>query len=200
MVAQKFGIGAPKFGIWHLIFEIFENKYAEFSLLWLSKVTRPTAFWSQWQCPLINIYMSNWWTGPLNNMLAFQMPGTFILAWRPILLNIVRNGVFSEAGLQIPIKIPAIDKFTQMNYSKTQYIAIKWSLVHFFTVYIMANSLPSTEYWAVRHRSQYSTRQCTVSRVFLLLPPNLSRGKGGATRSLVGRQRVARVSYPRLAS
>ena len=132
----------------------------------------------------------------LNNILAFQMPCTFILAWRPILLNIIRNGVFSKAGLQIQIKIPAIDKFTQMNYSKTQYIAIKWNLVPFFTVYIMANSLPSTEYWAVRHRSQYLARQCTVSRVVLLLPPNLSWGKGGATRSLVGRQRVARVSYP----
>ena len=48
----------------------------------------------------------------------------------------------------------------------------------------MANSLPSTEYWAVRHRSHYSTRQCTVSRVFLLLAPNLSRRKGGATQIL----------------
>ena len=79
-------------------------------------------------------------------MLAFQMPGTFILAWQPLLLKIVRNCVFSEAGLQIPIKIPAIDKFTQMNYSKTQYIAMQCSSVPYFTIYIMANSLPSTEY------------------------------------------------------
>ena len=79
-------------------------------------------------------------------ILAFQMPGAFILAWRTILLNIVRNGVFSKAGLQIPIKIPAIDKFTQMNYSKTQYIAMQCSSVPSFIVYIMANSLPSNEY------------------------------------------------------
>ena len=51
------------------------------------------------------------------------MPGTVILAWRPILLNFVRNAVFSKAGLQIEIKIPGND-FTQMNYLKTQYIAM----------------------------------------------------------------------------
>ena len=80
------------------------------------------------------------------NIIAFQMPGTFILALRPILLNIVRNGVFSEAGLQIPMKIPAIYKFTQMNYSKTQYIAMQCSTVPSHTVYNTANSLPSTKY------------------------------------------------------
>ena len=134
------------------------------------------------------------------NILSFQIPGSFILAWRPILMNTVRNVVFSEAGLQIEIKIPEIDEFIHINYSKPQYIAMQCSSVPSFTVYIMANSLPSTEYWAVRHRSHYSPRQCTVSRVFLLLPPNLSRGKGGASRSLVGRKRVKRVSNPHLAS
>ena len=82
----------------------------------------------------------------LNNILAFQMSGTFSLATRPILLNIVINGVFSEAGLKIPIKISGINKYAGMNYSKTQYIAMQCSAVPSYTVYITANSLPSIEY------------------------------------------------------
>ena len=81
----------------------------------------------------------------LNNILAFQMPGTFILARRPILLNIVRNSVFSKAGLQIPNNFQQF-KYAVMNYSKTQYIAMQCSAVPSHTVYITANSLPSTEY------------------------------------------------------
>ena len=65
----------------------------------------------------------------LNNILAFQMSGTFSLATRPILLNIVINGVFSEAGLKIPIKISGINKYAGMNYSKTQYIAMQCSAI-----------------------------------------------------------------------
>ena len=44
----------------------------------------------------------------LKNILAFQMPGTFILARQPISLNIVRNSVLSKAGVQIPVQISAI--------------------------------------------------------------------------------------------
>ena len=57
------------------------------------------------------------------------MSGTFSLATQPILLNIVLNGVFSEAGLKIPIKISGINIYAGMNYSKTQYIAMQCSAV-----------------------------------------------------------------------
>ena len=50
------------------------------------------------------------------------------------------------------------------------------------------------------HSLHYSTLQCTVSRIFLVLPQSLSRGKGKATRSLVRRQWVAWVSNPCLVS
>ena len=81
----------------------------------------------------------------MNNILAFQTPGTYILARRPILMNIVNKRVFSEAGLQIQDYFPQF-KYAVMNSSKTQYIAIQCSAVPSHTVYITDNSLLSTEY------------------------------------------------------
>ena len=81
----------------------------------------------------------------LNSILAFQMPGTYILARRPILLNIIRKSVFSEAGLQIPNIFQQFE-YAVMNYSKTLYMAMQCSSVPSHTVYITANSLPSTKY------------------------------------------------------
>ena len=53
------------------------------------------------------------------------------MAWRPLLLNIVRNGVFSEAGLQIPIKIAGIDKFKNtVHCNALQFSAIFYCLYH----------------------------------------------------------------------
>ena len=57
------GTPTPTFGA---IFPLVRRKkYADFSLLWPSKVTRPISFWLQCQGLLMYTSMSNWWTGPL---------------------------------------------------------------------------------------------------------------------------------------
>ena len=57
---RQLPIGTHKFRVGYLIFELFKNKYVIFSLPWPPKVTRPIAFLSQCQGPLIYTYLTNW--------------------------------------------------------------------------------------------------------------------------------------------